>query len=115
MTGQQREGGAPDVKATSDAPVVVVPPVEIDMGTATPFANELADAIATGAARVEVDFSAVTFCDSTGLRVLVAAVKLARAAGCALVIEQPTERLLRLADLLGASDVLGLPPPRPRR
>lgn len=101
--------------ATFDGRLVVVPPVEIDLGTSTGFANALADAIGAGATTVEVDFSAVTFCDSTGLRVMISAARLARAAGCALVIKQPTDRLLRLADLLGASAVLALPPPPPRR
>lgn len=103
------------MSASSDARVVVVPPVEIDVGTSSGFANDLADAIGTGAATVEVDFDAVTFCDSTGLRVLIGAAKLARAAECRFAIRRPTERLLRLADLLGASDVLALPPPPPRR
>lgn len=103
------------MNATFDGRIVVVPPVEIDIGTSTDFANDLADAIGAGAATVEVDFSAVTFCDSTGLRVLIHGAKLARVAGCTLVIKQPTDRLLRLADLLGASAVLALPPPPPRR
>ena len=90
---------------------VVVPPVEIDYGTADDFALEISQAFASGATTVAIDFSAVTFCDSIGLRVLVHAAKRARASGATFVILAPTRPLLRLADILQASDLLGLPPP----
>lgn len=94
---------------------VVVPPAEIDYGSADGLVADLTEAFSSGADAVAVDFSAVTFCDSTGLRVLIYAAKHARAAGVGFVIQQPTQRLLLLADLLGAADLLRLPPPAPRR
>lgn len=106
------------VRATSRGPLIassaraiVVPPVEIDYGTAGRLAGAIADVLASGAQTVVVDYTNVTFCDSSGLRVLVQAAKLARATGGAFVVHNPTRPLLRLAELLGASDLLGLPPP----
>jgi ABC-type transporter Mla MlaB component len=74
------------------------------LGTAATLGADIADALATGADPVEVDFAAVTFCDSTGLQVLVNGAKHARALDRGFFIKHPTESLLRLADLLGASD-----------
>ena len=91
--------------------VLVVPPVEIDIATAGRLAQEIADAFADGAGDVHVDFARVTFCDSTGLRVLVDSAKHARALGRRFTIVDPTRRLLRLAEIIGASEMLGLPPP----
>ena len=93
------------------AAVRVVPPVEIDVGSADGLAAAIADAYAAGARSVQLDFAQVLFCDSSGLRVLVNAAKLARALGREFVIVNPTRRLLRLADIVGASDLLQLPPP----
>jgi anti-sigma B factor antagonist len=95
--------------------VVVVPPVEIDLATAATLGDDIADAFATGADLVEVDFTGVTFCDSTGLQVLINGAKHARALNRGFFIKHPTERLLRLAGVLGASDLLHLPPPPPGR
>ena len=89
--------------------MVVVPPVEIDYGTADDLARDIANAFDTGASTVAVDFAGVTFCDSMGLRVLVHAAKRARAVDGSFVIVNPTRPLLRLADILQASEVLGLP------
>lgn len=97
------------------APLVIVPPTEIDYGSADGLVAALTEAFSSGAGAVAVDFSAVTFCDSTGLRVLINAAKHARAAGVDFTVQHPTRRLLLLADLLGAADLLRLPPPAPGR
>lgn len=83
------------------------------MGTAPALAARIADALKGGAA-VAVDFDGVQFCDSSGLRVLVQAAKHSRALGRGFTVHNPTVRLQRLADILGATDLLGLPP-APRR
>ncbi len=94
-----------------DGVVRVVPPAEIDYATAGDLAKQISQAIASGAATVAIDFEAVTFCDSSGLRVLVQAAKLARASGHGFVVVNPTRSLLRLADILQASELLDLPRP----
>lgn len=91
--------------------VAVVPPVEVDLGTAGALAGDIADAFAAGAGMVVVDFAAVLFCDSTGLRVLINAAKLARERATLFTIRNPTQQLLLIAHIVGASDVLGLPAP----
>ncbi len=94
--------------------VVIVPPAELDYGTSVGFEREVLEAYRAGASLVEVDFAAVTFCDSSGLRAMIHAAKYAQAAGRGFAITHPTVRLMRLAEMLGASGVLGLPPPPPR-
>lgn len=91
----------------------MVPPPEVDIASADRFAAELADALADRPSALEIDWTLVTFCDSSGLRELVNAAKHARAVGCRLTVRNPSRPLLRLADLLGASALLHLPPPPP--
>ena len=90
---------------------VIVPPPEIDISTANEFGADIADAFAAGARTVTVDFAAVTFCDSSGLKVLINAAKVARAMDRAFVVRNPTRSLLRMADLLQATTLLRLPRP----
>lgn len=101
--------------AANGTPLVVVPPTEIDYGSADGLVASLTEAFSCGAEAVAVDYSGVTFCDSTGLRVLINAAKHARAAGVDFTIQRPTRHLLRMLDMLGAADLLGLPPPAPTR
>jgi anti-anti-sigma factor len=58
-----------------------------------------------------LDCSEVTFCDSTALRVLLNARRYARALDVDLRIVNPPMRLLRIAAVLQASELLGLPAP----
>ena len=53
----------------------------------------------------------MSFCDNFGPRVLIHATNLARAAGANFLVVNPTRALLRLADILQASDLLDLPRP----
>jgi anti-anti-sigma factor len=57
---------------------------EVDFGTSPLLAEVLAAALRTGAARVDVQFSQVTFCDCSGLNVLLDAHAQAADAGVAL-------------------------------
>ena len=90
--------------------VVVVPPEEIDVATADAFSRDLSQAFATGPDRLVIDFARTTFCDSTALRVLVNAARQASSSGCRLVLVNAPRQLLLMAEILGASPVLGLPP-----
>ena len=114
--GPVHPGGGPArpcsaADAAHVAPPVVRAPKEVDIATADAFSRELSDALATGAARIAVDFAETTFCDSTALRLLVNAAKQAEGAGRRLVVVHPTRQLLLMADLLGASRLLGLAAP----
>jgi anti-sigma B factor antagonist len=90
--------------------IVLAPPAELDVATADTFRTMLADALRERPARLEVDWTTVTICDSSGMKVLIHAARLAQAVDCQLRVVNPSRPLLRLAEVLGASDLLGLPP-----
>lgn len=90
---------------------VLVTPVttEIDMATGDLLARHLHRAGALRPDRVVVDLSAVTFCDSTAISVLLSAREALEAHGCALVIRNPPRLLRRVAGLLDVAETLGIP------
>jgi anti-sigma B factor antagonist len=102
---QQGDRGSRHV-AQAAGLAVVVPPVEIDLASADRLADGIAAAFAAGAGPVHVDFSGVTFCDSTGLRVLVAAAERAREAGRHFGVLHPTRQSTIMAAVLGAAELL---------
>ncbi len=89
---------------------VVRAPQEIDVATAPALGVQLAEALAAYG-DVVLDCSEVTFCDSTALKVLLAAKRHARALDVDLHIVNPPKGLLRIAAILGAGELLGLPAP----
>ena len=91
--------------------VIVVPPLELDLASAGGLEQDISNAYLAGAGKVTVDFASVLFCDSSGLRVLVNAAKLARRRGTLFEVCNPTQQLLQMASIVGASDTLDLPPP----
>ena len=95
---------------TGQDTVVVTPPVEIDIFTHDEFKESLRRACLLDPRRVIVDFSQVTFCDSTALRVLVDEAARLLPAGCLLEIHQPTPELRKMASMLGLSERLGIAP-----
>lgn len=88
---------------------MVVAPVELDYASAADFGRDLDAAFATGAYLVVADFGATTFCDSSGLKVLVHAANHANARKQRFEVRHPSRMLLRMAAILGASSLLGLP------
>lgn len=58
---------------TPSGPVVVTLPAEIDMANAGQIGAQLDAALARGVTAVVADMTATTFCDSSGIRVLVLA------------------------------------------
>jgi len=85
---------------------------EIDLGVADDFIDAMTDLIRGTRQPVVVDLSRVTFFNSTGLKVLEAAVKDAEWTGVRLVIRPSTavRRFLDLLDISGAREVTpGLP------
>ena len=92
--------------------VTVTPPAEIDVATYELLAQRIAHACAQRPDRVVVDFSGVTFCDSTAVSVLLAALERVEAQGCELVVRNPSRALQRVTTLLGLGELLGIPAPR---
>lgn len=85
---------------------VVRPRGELDLATAPVFRQSLVDAINSGAARVVVDLAEVTFIDSTGLGVLVGAIKRARANGAELVAVSAAPSIRKVFEITGIEGVL---------
>lgn len=89
----------------------LIPPVvsvtisgEIDIATC----RAMGDALATGPgpAHLEVDMSAVTFMDASGIGVLLAAQRRAVDSGGSLTLRAPSGAVRRLTGVLGLDEVL---------
>ena len=87
---------------------VVTASGEVDLFTAPRLHAALVEAASGGAPALLVDLSAVTFIDSAGLGVLVAAFKRSRAHGGALHLVVPPGRVRRPLEVLGLDAVLPL-------
>ena len=89
------------VDRSGDGAVVTVTG-EVDVYTSTALRETLDDLIASGCSRIVLDLSELEFIDSTGLGVLVGALKAARGVDGDLVLRtpsKPTEKLLSLTAL----------------
>jgi len=89
---------------------------EIDLDTAPLLRAALELRLHDGVSRVDVDLSAVSFCDASGLNVFLAVSRHAAAAGVSLRLREPDRALVRLFDLAGCGFLLapgeaGLPVP----
>jgi anti-sigma B factor antagonist len=79
---------------------------EIDLYTAPRLHSELAAAVTGQApARVVVDMAAVDFCDSTGMNVLLAALRRARERGGDLVLAGPRPAVRKILQVTGLESV----------
>lgn len=83
----------------------------VDLDSAGDLGKAISNAYMADASKVTVDFAEVLFCDSSGLRVLVNAAKIARRREALFEVCNPTRQLLQIASIVGASDLLDLPPP----
>ena len=81
---------------------------EIDVYTAPRLREAIVAAIDDGNTRLVVDVEKVEFLDSTGLGVLVGALKKVRADGGTLDIVCTQERILKIFDITGLDKVFGL-------
>ncbi len=84
----------------------VYAPTELDMASAPALAAALEDAIAADSADIVVDFSHVTFVDSSGLRVLVNARRDLTANGRTLIVVN-VGRSRRIFEMVGLTELLG--------
>jgi anti-sigma B factor antagonist len=76
---------------------------EVDMASAPGLRDQLQQ---LDARNVIIDLSGVTFIDSTGLGVLVTALKRSREAGGHLVLRSPTRATRRVLDITGLSQLV---------
>ncbi len=81
---------------------------EIDVYTAPRLREVVVGAIEAGHTRLVIDIESVAFLDSTGLGVLVGALKRVRADNGSLDIVCTSERLLRIFGITGLDKIFGL-------
>ncbi|MBO2465510.1 STAS domain-containing protein [Actinomadura violacea] len=107
-------GGAPDGGASfgvaeHDGWTVVTVAGELDLGTAGRLDEHLSKAIgAQGRPRVVVDVTRMTFCDSSGLNVLIRASKRIAAMQGRFVMVRPTERVRNVLRVTGLERVFDI-------
>ncbi|KQY58124.1 anti-sigma B factor antagonist [Aeromicrobium sp. Root495] len=96
--------------ATRSAPPFEIIEVggEIDVYTAPRLREAVVEAVDRGATRLVIDVEKVDFLDSTGLGVLVGALKRVRADGGSLDIVCTQERILKIFQITGLDKVFGL-------
>jgi anti-sigma B factor antagonist len=92
---------------------VLIPPVvtvsisgEIDIATCQAMRNALGAGIGRGPVHLEVDMSAVTFMDASGIGALLAARRQAVDAGGSLTLRAPSSAVRRLTGILELDEVL---------
>ena len=81
---------------------------EIDVYTAPRLREAIVAAVDAGHTRLVIDVRKVDFLDSTGLGVLVGALKRVRADGGSLDIVCTQERILKIFEITGLDKVFGL-------
>lgn len=87
-------------------PVIVVLPAEIDIGNSTATGMRLLDAL-DNPGLIIADMTGTEFCDSSGIRILLAAHDRASASGCELRIAvRPGSAVTRTMAILGVDRVL---------
>jgi anti-sigma B factor antagonist len=86
-------------------PAVLLFTGEIDVAVADHLRRLLDDALGTDPPGLIADLSEVTFMDSTGLSILVAALNRCRALGIPLSLRRPPLQIQRLLDLSGLTGV----------
>jgi anti-sigma B factor antagonist len=90
--------------------VVIALPAEIDMANAARVGQQLGSACTAGVRTVIADMTATTFCDSSGISMLVRAHKHAAANGTRLRLVVPSAAVLRALTLVGVDDLLPISP-----
>lgn len=96
-------------RSQNDVAVVTVGG-EIDLYTAPQLRNELVGALEEGARRLVVDMSRTEFCDSTGISVLLSAMKRARDKGGDLELVAPKPAVMKVLEVTGLDEVFTIHP-----
>ncbi|WP_191276084.1 STAS domain-containing protein [Nocardiopsis terrae] len=90
---------------SQDDVAVVTVGGEIDLYTAPQLRTELIGALGAGARRLVVDMSRAEFCDSTGISVLLSAMKRSRGAGGDLELVAPKPAVMKVLQVTGLDEV----------
>ena len=81
---------------------------ELDLGTAPQLRDELARLTAGGARLVTVDMSELAFIDSTGLSVLITALKRLRQQGGDMALRSPNPGTRKVLEITGLTEVFSI-------
>jgi len=81
---------------------------ELDMSTAPHLRDELVRVSTEGAQLVTVDLADLTFIDSTGLSVLINALKRLRQQGGDMALRSPTPSTRRVLEITGLTEVFAI-------
>lgn len=107
MSGQSPKPGSFDIaSAADDGTVTVTLRGELDLASVGSLEERLLALEQGELERIVVDLSAVSFIDSSGLRVLLLADGRARERGHELVFTPATEPVHRMLEMTGALDLL---------
>lgn len=83
---------------------------EIDLYTAPQLRNGLVESLEAGARRLVIDMSRTEFCDSTGISVLLSAMKRSRDRGGDLELVAPKPAVLKVLQVTGLDEVFVIHP-----
>jgi anti-sigma B factor antagonist len=97
-----------EVQRPFDHVVVLELEGEVDIHSASLFKGALFEAIDLGTSRVIIDFTKVTFIDSTALGVVVSGVKGIKARGGAIDVVCPKENISTIFVATGLDRILGI-------
>jgi anti-sigma B factor antagonist len=106
MQGRPADGGLDVVIEPPGEPAgtrVIAVSGEADLSSCDPLRRALDEVIGDGAERVELDFTHLDFIDSTGIGVLVAALKRMQAKGGDIALRSPGASVLRVLEITGLS------------
>ncbi len=99
-----------DVSQPSPGLYVVALVGEMDIANSSEFTSRIAALGATGADRVVVDLSALSFLDSSGINALVSAAKALEADGGEVTLAAPSAHIRQVFDIVNLSEVVAIEP-----
>ncbi|MFF1543741.1 STAS domain-containing protein [Streptomyces sp. NPDC058291] len=79
---------------------------EIDLTTAPQVRQALAECLSEGVRSIDVDLTAVTFCDAAGLNAFLLASRFATEAGRTLRLHYPPQSMARVIEITGSGFLL---------
>jgi anti-sigma B factor antagonist len=98
------------VRKTHDSSAVVAVAGEIDVYTSPVLQEKLVEVLRDGSSNIVLDLSKVTFLDSTGLGVLITALKRCRNAEGDLELVTAQPNVLKVLEITGLNDVFQVRP-----
>ena len=94
--------------APADDETVVTVSGELDMSTAEQLSDAVTDQLRQGPARIVIDLTQLTFCDSLGLGTLVVLSRTARNQQTYLLLRNPSPFFSRMLDVTGVREGLNI-------